>query len=279
MQNFLKGLIFSNLYVAIPVAALVLQTYLFTNSVDFFVIFLVYFSTLFVYNTHRIRGLNQVLKIDLGERHLWAIKNKNFLVFIIFLAILGAGFSFYKSFSVINFWYLLPPMLITAGYVVPFIPSPKRLLRLRDIPFLKAILISAVVSYVTIVLVYQNLDLAFLLQFLERFFFILAITIPFDIRDYQFDSHSKLKTFPLAFGIKKSKKIAFLSLIFSFLISLFLINYRPLIYLIPLGLSLMISAFIIQKSTKKSSEFFYSFLVEGTMIIQTLLVMMVYFLD
>lgn len=263
---------------ALPVALLVWQTQIIYQSHNFQVVLLVYFSTLFVYNAHRIRGLSRVLKSDIGERHQWAIKNKIFLVGLIASSFLICGLLFYQVFAEISIPRLIVPSLVTIGYVIPIIPTSKRWLRLRDLPYLKALLIAGVVSYVTVILGNKNFEFKaiYLLQILERFFFILAITIPFDIRDYQFDSHSKLKTFPLVFGIKKSKIIALIFLGFSLIVNLVLLKFQPILFLYPIAVSLIIAGFIIWKANKDSSEFYYSFLVEGTMIIQALLVFFSY---
>lgn len=263
---------------ALPVGLLVWQTQIIHQSQNFQVVLLVYFSTLFVYNAHRIRGLSRVLKSDIGERHQWAIKNKIFLVALIASSFLICGFLLIRVFDEISIPRLIIPSLVTMGYVIPIIPTSKRWLRLRDLPYLKALLIAGVVSYVTVILGNENFDssVTYLLQILERFFFILAITIPFDIRDYQFDSHSKLKTFPLVFGIRKSKIIALIFLGFSLAVNLVLLKYQPILFLYPITLSLIIAGLIIWKANKDSSEFYYSFLVEGTMIIQALLVFLSY---
>lgn len=263
---------------ALPVALLVWQTQIIYQSRNFQVVLLVYFSTLFVYNAHRIRGLSRVLKSDMGERHQWAIKNKTFLVALIASSFLICVFLLFGVFDKISIPRLIVPTIVTIGYIIPIIPTSKRWLRLRDLAYLKALLIAGVVSYVTVILGSENFEFnaAHLLQILERFFFILAITIPFDIRDYQFDSHSKLKTFPLVFGIKKSKIIALIFLGFSLFVNLVLLRFQPILFFYPITLSLLIAGLIIWKANKDSSEFYYSFLVEGTMIIQALLVFLAY---
>ena len=106
------------------------------------------------------------------------------------------------------FW-LVPPALIAIGYSMPVF-ARARWQRLRDVPFLKLVLIGTVVSFVTVTLPYlsaydvQSLkSTKHLLLFAGRVFFILAITIPFDIRDMNYDGKFGLKTLPLTMGVKR----------------------------------------------------------------------------
>src|SRR5690606_33529009 len=104
-----------------------------------------------------------------------------------------------------------PAIIIVLGYIIPVIPVKKKWFRLRDIPAIKAVLIAITVSYLTSVLpmlLSESYSNKILIHFAERFFFILAITIPFDIRDQKFDSHSFLKTLPLLIGEKKAKLVS-----------------------------------------------------------------------
>ena len=81
---------------------------------------------------------------------------------------------------------------------------------LRNTPYLKIFLIAASWSISTVLLTYfeNNLliDQRFYLEIFARFFFILGITIPFDIRDLKFDNR-RLNTIPIVFGFDDSKKI------------------------------------------------------------------------
>ena len=87
---------------------------------------------------------------------------------------------------------------------------------LRELPGFKIFLISMLWAMATVVLpaaeggVFGTVEGA--LMTLERFLFIFAITLPFDIRDLPFD-RARLHTLPQRFGISKAKKIGFLALL------------------------------------------------------------------
>ena len=87
---------------------------------------------------------------------------------------------------------------------------------LRDIPLLKIFIIAFYWTYLTIiipVLVYNiSFDSNLILNIIVRFLFVLAITIPFDIRDYSVDDSSK-KTIPQLIGLQKATILAVLILL------------------------------------------------------------------
>jgi 4-hydroxybenzoate polyprenyltransferase len=235
---------------------------------DLGLLLFVYSSTLLVYNYHRTQGLNNILKSDLSLRILWAIDNIRLLKTLVLLSLILSLVS--AIFITSKIIYLIPIGLLTLGYVVPFIKVGKRFFRLRDVPGIKATLIAISVSYVTCVFpLIGHLELGQI-----GFFFILAITIPFDIRDLKFDGHSNLKTLPIILGVKNSKLIAVVLVWFSIGLSgLIDVNYSyEVVVLYAKIASAFISSAIILKSNENSSEYYYSFLVEGTMIIQTFLI-------
>lgn len=262
---------------ALPISFLAWQSAIWVHkSPNFWLIGSLYFATLSVYNIHRLRGLNHMLKSDVAERHFWARRNRSFLKGLIFLSVVAGiiFFWFAQSFNLIP--ALVVPFFFVIGYTFPIFKVNQRWFRLRDIPFIKAIIIAFSVSWVTVLVGNNgmNFNSFGITQLSERFFFVLAITIPFDIRDFTFDSHSKLKTIPLVFGISKAKLISYLFLVLAF-ISVIYLNQTNLTVgkLWPAFIATyLIASIIIYKAQIKSSEFFYSFLVEGTMILQSLLV-------
>jgi 4-hydroxybenzoate polyprenyltransferase len=112
---------------------------------------------------------------------------------------------------------------------------------------------------------------------ISRFFFMLAICIPFDIRDVKIDKFENVITIPQIIGEKKS---VLLSVICMFVyIALLFFEYflsnvnEPIFYAILLASILNIVILFLTNS--KRSEFYYIGLIDGTMIIQGLIVMLV----
>jgi 4-hydroxybenzoate polyprenyltransferase len=108
----------------------------------------------------------------------------------------------------------------------------------------------------------------------ERAFFIFAITIPFDIRDLALDQGAKVDTLPGIWGIKSAKKIALTAL----LLMLFFVIYNAVQGTYTMGntlallLSVAISAVLILGSNPQRHDYYYTGLLDGTMIMQALLV-------
>ena len=140
----------------------------------------------------------------------------------------------------------------------------------------KIFLITIVVSFVTIFLPVANdpsvlLDLNTQFHFLTRCLFIFAITIPFDIRDMDYDKEDELITIPRKYGIQGAKNISFAMLaLMSIVAGLHYWLHIGLTYYGFLAIvgSALISIFAIAKLRPQSSEYYYSLVIEGMMIVQ-----------
>ncbi len=261
-----------------PVSVLAWSTYLaFSIPVSYLVLAFIYCATLFLYNLHRLVGLRQMNPSDLAPRHQWALDHPFLMKALVVLPALAIPFLLWP----INhrfWWGLLVPACIALGYTLPLFKRNGKYFRLRDVPYAKIFLISFTVSYVTAVLPLMNepgdewRHPVVLGHALARAFFILAITIPFDIRDYKFDQPARLQTIPLLFGIQRAKRLSLFALLFYAGISFYLFESAPAITIAAL-LSAIVTAWIIEYCNEDSSEYYFSLLIEGTMIIQFLLLL------
>lgn len=220
------------------------------------------------------------------KRHVWVRENK--ALFYSVFALAGAGLVYFAlvPLHLSAILYLAPVAVIAFGYSVPFIPVQGRLIRLRDIHLLKIFLIVFVISWVTVFMpvVYAeeklSPDMELWLMFGRRLLFVFAITIPFDIRDIVHDSRNKLVTIPVALGEGKAKLGSYgLLLAFS---ALAVLGWKFALleckYMIALLLSAVIAGIIISRSSKEYKEYFYTYLVEGALVIQCFLVYLAYIL-
>lgn len=240
----------------------------------------VFFSTFLLYALHRIVGILRLK--DFLEIERFSVINK-FRHHIIFYAILA-------SFGVIYFFFqlrwpvqlaLVLPTILSLAYVLPLFGNKRRL---RDFDQIKIYLIAGVWAFVTVFLPVIdggfNLSLSLVLMIFERAIFIFAITLPFDIRDLQVDDHGEVKTIPAILGIEKTKQLAYASCVLAFVlaVSTFYLNFYDLKILIGLGVSYLSTAWLIGYSTTERHDYFYSGLLDGTMILQFLLVWGIYVL-
>jgi len=283
MSEFLKKCIdlifYSNLWIALCASAMCLQTqYILTQNIEFnWLLGLVFFSTLFLYALHRIIGISKVHEFLDLERYAVISKFKHHITFYAILAGLGGAWCFWN----ISFYLkiaLFAPGLISLGYVIPFLSGKKRL---RDLNHIKIFLIAFVWSWVTVILPAMELDLFYekniWLMAMERVLFVFAITLPFDIRDLKVDTHSEVKTIPAVIGIKQTKQLAALVLFIAFLISLFLFwgNFYSENILLGLTLSYLSTLYFVFKSDNIKHDYFFTGVMDGTMILQFLLIWVV----
>jgi 4-hydroxybenzoate polyprenyltransferase len=165
---------------------------------------------------------------------------------------------------------------LSFAYILPFLKGK----RLRDIPYLKIILISMVWAFVCVILplsiVGRGWGLPESLMFLEKALFIFALTIPFDIRDITWDAQTGVKTIPISVGTSKAKRWATYAIISSFSI-VFILSYFGVYTLnqyIALSISLTSSVFLIHKTKADKPNYFFYGLIDGQLILQSALILL-----
>ena len=235
----------------------------------------VFAATLCLYALHRIVGMEKVKPF--AEKYRYAIISK-YQHHILFYAIVGAIVSAYLFFSLSfqNQLLIILPAILSLGYVVPFFGKNRRL---RDFDYIKIFLIAIVWAFITVMLPIVErkgwaISLPDILMCIERSVFIFAITIPFDIRDLKVDKHIQVKTIPSIIGIPKSKLLAGVLLIIAFLlaVSLYVLTIYDWAVLLALSLSYFSTYLLITYSDKTEEDYFFTGLMDGTMIIQFLLI-------
>ncbi|MBL4754562.1 MAG: hypothetical protein JKY52_13330 [Flavobacteriales bacterium] len=198
-------------------------------------------------------------------------------------ALLSALVLLVAYFSFQLFWFA-PVTVIALCYTLALIPARGRWVRLRDIPYLKIFIIVSVVTYISFCMPFlwhEGLESSLLqpsvkLMILGRALFLFAITLPFDIRDLDFDKNTRLKTIPGAVGVRNSKIISLVVLAAFVLVEwVHYVAYAgdAKIFL-ALAASGVVAGILVIKAQPSSSEYFYSLGLEGTMIVQFLLVLL-----
>lgn len=269
-------IIYSNFFVSLCVVALTYRTFLYFNlTPSNALLVLVFSATYFIYNFQRLIRVNQK-EIDvknIGFRMKWVYNNKQPIIFTIVLAAIMLVVSlFYLNIYTIIMLSIMG--FFSVFYVVKIIPYHNKWLALRDIPFLKIFIIAFVWTLVTGLLPLvnntQQLNFYHTLFLGKQFLFVIAITLPFDIRDMKYDIEKGIKTFPLVVGVKNTVLLGTLLLLgfvavssYEFLV-LQIINLKLWIAEIFAILLVMMLLFL---SKKQQPELFYSFIVEGTSLL------------
>ena len=267
--KILDFLIASNVYVAFGVVSLTLLSLDIREIEHTNLLWFVFFATLFVYNLIRLVNVNSIFYSSESLRH--EIINR-FRTFFWIVCIVSCLLCFY-FFVTISEYIFLP--IIGLGFVsiiygLPIYKSGFHLFRLRDIPGFKIFLIAFVWAYVTEGLpALINGEPLYFLALFERFLFIFAITIPFDIRDVNYDA-SHLATIPQYFGINTAKWMALLAILSSELIlfyRFFFNNDLNLIGALAIYIAYEFSFLLIYRCNLYSKEMYFTFGVEGMSIL------------
>lgn len=270
-------ILFSNLFVSLCFSALTLQTfYVFEISASPLPICLfVFVATLLTYNFHRWYKNNRLQQIHNEPLRIsWHRDHKKQIFFLLlFLLVTLAVIVFYFSLLTINTLLLLTVFGFISGlYTLPLIPFNNKWIRLRDIPYSKVIWVSMVVTGTAVFLPKVQYESNGVLNFntflysISIFFFLAAITIPFNIRDIEVDKAENLKTLPTSWGENRSKIIS-LILITMYIISITLfyimartITAHTLVLLYITGVATII---LIINAHKNRSEYYYGYFLES----------------
>jgi 4-hydroxybenzoate polyprenyltransferase len=286
-RRILDFFLFSNIFVSLCAASLVaVSRILLSSPTGYYLEAFVFCSTLSVYNFQRIFPfIFGEMNDGLSERQKWIYHNLSLLISISSISLfIGSGiFLFWVQHWLKVLILLFPLFLISFWYAVDLKRvlkfSRARLKKLRMVPYLKLFLIGITWNLVTIALYaiegnISLLSLDFWWLFLERLLFLIAITLPFDIRDLHQDEKYGVMTIPLKIGVRKTIQLSVVLLSIFGILSLLRIWLLPhtSFAAIPLFLSAIITIAIIIKSNPEKSEYFFSGLVESTMLIQFLLV-------
>lgn len=210
LKQVFKFYLESSIHVALAVCALVLvSSFNFGLSIDWNLLFFVFFATISAYNFVKYAGLARLHHKSLAT-HLKAVQIFSFACFLALLF-----FTFFQPARVL--WVCFFLAVLTILYAVPFLPNKTNL---RNLKSLKIIIIASVWAGVGALLPWQNWSQVFQPKvfwlFLQYFLFIVSTTLPFEIRDLNYDKLS-LGTIPQRIGVLKTK---ILGIIFLFLVIL-----------------------------------------------------------
>jgi 4-hydroxybenzoate polyprenyltransferase len=283
-KRFFDFLIYSNLYIAIAAVLFTVQAQIQLGlHPDWHpYLFLILFATLFEYNLHKFVAVFFYKNaLSEGKFH-WIAEHLKLFYFIVFSSIAGFIIAcFYAKLSVLV--TLFPLGIITFLYSFPIYKKGIKLFRLREVPLAKIFIISFVWSATSILLPIVQAELKveplnIILMILERFLFVFAITVPFDIRDVENDKMANLKTLPIIVGEKGAIRFSNLSLLLFTAISVLHYVYTvQLFILVAFILSSVITAFVLNNNYLKKVRHYHYGLLDGMMTLQGLLVILLYF--
>jgi 4-hydroxybenzoate polyprenyltransferase len=263
--KFIKAIVYSNFWIALGASCFTASTYLMCDlSINYGYLLLVFFATLFAYNYQRLVRIN-LLFPPLSERQQWIKQHQKILRLTTLIAFAACVYLLLTTFRFSEIWILLPAFALVILYATFLITSQKGL---RDLPFIKLFIISAVWVYITVVFpILKTQPEEFSLWIiLEKLCFIMALAIPFDIRDVQYDKHTK--TLPTLIGITSAKMIALSLLLTSYALQWMFVNtINP----IALAAFYAFTALLILNANIHRKELFFSGLLDGVLVVYLLI--------
>lgn len=276
LLKLLNFYIYSSLHIGIAAVALIFQTtHLFDIEVSLYYYLFVFAATVFIYCTHRIIGFQRMpLWIKAGRFTIIKQYESHIKLYAV-LGLIGCiVLFFFLPFKVMV--YLVLPSLFSIAYVLPVF---KNKYRLRDFNYVKIFLIAIVWGYITafIPMLFGSIELDLVSKGLiiaERILFVFAITIPFDIRDHEIDKETNVITIVHTLGIEGAKKLSIVTVFLILLINFTLRSMGSLEegdYFILFSFYIIL-IFTIIYSTKQKSDYYYSGLLDGTMILSPLMI-------
>jgi 4-hydroxybenzoate polyprenyltransferase len=249
-----------------------------------FYIAAIFFATLLEYNFHRLISVNNNTEDFPVEKNNWASDHLATIKLLILSSVAGLAFSmlFVRRDIIILFGLL---SVFTLIYSAEDFGKNKRLSGFKGITGMKTIALAFVWTMVTMYLpivqsetVYDPVKIIVL--FAERFAFIFAIAIPFDIRDMETDSRQGVKSFPIVFGSHKAEQISYFALSLSAIVSI--INYYlsgvAFVFLSCI-ISLLISFIAIKSKKLRHTSFYYHGILDGCLVLYGALVCLGFYLD
>ena len=279
VQKSLDFLLFSNLFIALCAVAQALVTYQLVHvKPDTSVLGLLFFSTLALYNFSILLSKPKDPLNSPFRRVKWIFSHYRLMITLTLIAI-------FSCISLIFFLSLTGQILlmilgvISVGYNLPLFSFHDKRFGLRNIPGVKLFLIAIVWSLSVVLLpileIKGNELIAIstrdtILLIAKRFLFIAAITVPFDIRDLFQDRSAALKTIPVLFGEKKAYLIC-QAILLTYLVLLFLFTKNLDRNFFALTTTVLLAGWLIFHSNFKKNEYYYFLFLDGTMILQFLM--------
>lgn len=273
LKRFFDFILFGNIYVAIAAVCLIQSTLIQLGMTNHLLSYslLTFFATLFIYNLQRVFYSPQKDNSLHSIRRKWIFENQFSIKTLCIIGFIGVAITFfYNDYKII--FYLSPLLLLSVAYFLPFVKLRKntwfKLLTL-------AIVWTTVTAVVPILLSNPNpFSTNNLLHFFVRLTFMISICIPFDIRDMEIDKAENIFTFSQKLGENKTRWIAlgFMMIYILLIVAEYFLEMFSMKIFIALMLTAIANAIIVFMSSSKRSEYFYTALLDGTMILQGVVV-------
>lgn len=274
--------LFGNVHISLCAIALVCGT---CSVLDLHVrpewLFVVFGGTLSLYSYQRWIGVKQQENIHYkGLAHQWNIRNQRILLALSIAGIVLAGIAIF-SLSKQAWFVVLLTGFLSLLYSAPILKGKRK--RVRDITGAKILMIALTWTLVCIWIPVADKFKPSLVQVfssefsyvwkwsLVTFLMIFSLTIPFDVRDIEFDK-GVLRSLPMRIGEKPAVRLAMVLLLISAIVfwrfeSNIVHNNFPKGAWRGYVLWSTLSMAILSRCTSKRHEYYFSFGIDGLIIL------------
>jgi 4-hydroxybenzoate polyprenyltransferase len=286
-QKPLDFILFTNLFVAFAAVAQGLVFYhLFAVEPSVLVLAFLFCATIFVYNLSILVYKPKNYQQSKYRRVRWVFSHYKlnlYLTISAFIALFPLFFQLASSSKVL----VCGLGFLSIGYALPIFNFKGKKFSLRNIAGLKLFLIAFVWAISVTLLPYfelQNQDFFAISKtdifiiIAKRFLFFAAITIPFDIRDMFQDKAFQLKTIPLIFGEQKAYILCQVMLFLCLILLYFMQSPSLNLNFYASAITVVLAGWLIFKSKWEKNEYYYFFYLDGTLILQYFLLLMLNFI-
>jgi len=285
LLKLLKFIINSHIFLALATVSITLATQAqlgLRPKFDAFVA-MIFLATVFDYNLHRYLTLKSIPDSIHIKKNSWAGSNFSVLKALIFISftLLVSSLCFLR---INTLYFIVPLAAIALLYSVSYLKNRWNGYWHKRIPGVKTIVLVFIWTASTVFLVgvnheYKTGSAEMLLVGIERFAFILAIAIPFDIRDMEIDKRSGINTIPIALGAVKAFQISNISL--GIALSITIYHYSGLSMFFTLTafiISVAITFFSINSKKLRSLPYYHNGILDGCLLLHGILLCGSYYL-
>ena len=250
-----NAIIFSNIWISFGAVGTTLAYYRFTGEeINYLYLILVFFATLFAYNLQYLT--DEEINPERYIQSSWLLNNIKLIKITTF-----SSFVICSLLSLVIFPIHVLIMSLPVFLIVYFYKKGKiNRFSLRNIPLIKIIIISFcwmwLSSIIPHLINYNHINWNISLFI---FFYVFTITLPFDIRDSNFDNDS-LMTFPQIIGKKGTYFFSVSMILFLVLGALYFSKYSLVIFL-------FVTLLLILPTFKSRKEHYYLFVLDGLLLV------------
>jgi 4-hydroxybenzoate polyprenyltransferase len=277
MRTIISFLVYSNIWIAIAAVAMYESGYLLLGLPMQFdtLAIMCFLGTWSVYLLIRVSAVSRIRQYAADKRWTFFLQNLKILKWVTAGGLIACAVMIWWMPISVQLVLLLP----AAISLIYGLPIGKKGMRLRDMGIIKIFLIAFVWAFTGSFLPAANaggviFNEASMLLFAAQFLFIFGITLPFDVKDLENDTLHGVRTIPGHLGEDASYTLAFIVLFTS--AALHQLMQRQIMdgsvdLGIPVGVSILISGLVVHATRKRRSEMLYFFVLDGTILLQFLL--------